>query len=295
MTLPSFNWDDLRYFQALVTTASLAGAATSLGVNQSTVFRRLQALEQITGSRLFERKRSGYRLTPAGNLLYEKVLALNPTIEEIATDFIVDQSAPKRVRIATFAAFAEDYLPNILQKLEQHFSNIEFEISAAREASDLVERVNDIAFRSCDQPPQHLIGKSVLQKPWGLYASDAYLANHPQSIQLSNAAWYQPYRFLHYPNLQQLKAYQWLYREVPDKHIRPGANSLESVAAMCKAGLGVALLCEGIRTQGLVKLTDIPTSTESQFWLLYHPEQRNNSDIPAIVKKLQELITLSFK
>ena len=60
------SWDDFRYVKAIADTRSLAGAAQTLGVNHSTVFRRLGQIEHQLGSRLFERGRAGYALTPAG-------------------------------------------------------------------------------------------------------------------------------------------------------------------------------------------------------------------------------------
>jgi DNA-binding transcriptional LysR family regulator len=60
------SWDDFRYVKAIAGGRSLAGAAEALGVNHSTVFRRLGQIEGQLGSRLFERSRAGYALTPCG-------------------------------------------------------------------------------------------------------------------------------------------------------------------------------------------------------------------------------------
>jgi DNA-binding transcriptional LysR family regulator len=60
------SWDDFRYVKAIAEARSLAGAGEHLGVNHSTVFRRLGQIEQHLGSRLFERGRAGYALTPCG-------------------------------------------------------------------------------------------------------------------------------------------------------------------------------------------------------------------------------------
>ncbi len=65
------SWDDFRYVKAIADTRSLAGAAEALGVNHSTVFRRLGQIEQQLGSRLFERGRGGYGLTPCGEEMVE--------------------------------------------------------------------------------------------------------------------------------------------------------------------------------------------------------------------------------
>src|SRR5260370_36298891 len=65
------NWDDLRYVLAISRGGGLNAAARQLGVNTSSVFRRLGALEQQLEVRLFERIRTGYRLTPAGGAVAE--------------------------------------------------------------------------------------------------------------------------------------------------------------------------------------------------------------------------------
>ncbi|EGC99966.1 LysR family regulatory protein, partial [Burkholderia sp. TJI49] len=61
------SWDDLRLVLAVAQAGSLAGAARRLGVSHATVFRRLAALEAGLRVRLFERTRTGYAPTPAGD------------------------------------------------------------------------------------------------------------------------------------------------------------------------------------------------------------------------------------
>ena len=63
--MPVLDWDDLRYALAIGSAGSLAAAARTLGVNHTTVLRRLDALEAQLGSRLFDRLRSGYQPTAA--------------------------------------------------------------------------------------------------------------------------------------------------------------------------------------------------------------------------------------
>ena len=64
-----FGWDDLRHFLAFARAGSMQAAATALGVNQSTVQRRIAELEGQLGRRLVERHLSGYRLTELGEEL----------------------------------------------------------------------------------------------------------------------------------------------------------------------------------------------------------------------------------
>ena len=64
--LPKLAWSDVPYLLAVCETGSLAGAARLLGVNHSTVFRRVEGAEAALGVRLFERQRGGYAMTAAG-------------------------------------------------------------------------------------------------------------------------------------------------------------------------------------------------------------------------------------
>ena len=63
------HWDDLRIFLAVARDGSISGAAKRLNIQHSTVSRRIRLLETQLGTRLIERKKSGYELTPAGDEL----------------------------------------------------------------------------------------------------------------------------------------------------------------------------------------------------------------------------------
>ena len=67
------NWDDYQYFLKVALLGSLNGAAAALGVNHSTVFRRISSLEDKMDVRLFERLKTGYVLTEAGEEILEQV------------------------------------------------------------------------------------------------------------------------------------------------------------------------------------------------------------------------------
>lgn len=76
----AFAWDDLRYALAVARTGALPAAARDLGINHSTIFRRLNALETKLGTRIFERLPSGFRPTEAG----ERLLACAERMESEA-------------------------------------------------------------------------------------------------------------------------------------------------------------------------------------------------------------------
>ena len=65
------DWDDVRYFLAVARGGSVRAAAGRLGVNHSTVLRRIAQLEERLGAHMFEKLPSGYRLTAAGEEVLE--------------------------------------------------------------------------------------------------------------------------------------------------------------------------------------------------------------------------------
>ena len=71
-----FDWDDLRHLIAVSRQGSTLAAAKTLGVNQSTVHRRLLELEKAIGLTMMKRQPSGYRLTELGEALIDHVLAV---------------------------------------------------------------------------------------------------------------------------------------------------------------------------------------------------------------------------
>ena len=81
--MSTLDWDDLRYALAIGTAGSLAGAARTLGVNHTTVLRRLDALEARLGTRLFDRQRGGYQPTEAGLALVEQARHMATRADEV--------------------------------------------------------------------------------------------------------------------------------------------------------------------------------------------------------------------
>lgn len=78
------DWDDLRLFLAVARSGSISGAAKELGVQHSTISRRIHKLEEGLGVRLFEKKKLGYELTVAGERLQGSAIRMEQ--EAIAVD-----------------------------------------------------------------------------------------------------------------------------------------------------------------------------------------------------------------
>ena len=78
------DWDNLRFFLEVARTGTLMAAARRLGVDHTTVARRLRALEKQAGATLFTREADGHRLTEAGQALLPGAQAMEQAARQIA-------------------------------------------------------------------------------------------------------------------------------------------------------------------------------------------------------------------
>ena len=142
------DWDDVRYFLAVARRGSVRGAAEGLGVNHSTVLRRIAHLEERLGVHLFEKLPAGYRLTAAGEEVLEFADHMEASSHLLETRvFGRDQSARGLLR-ATLPPFLATHLlmPDLADFARMH-PDIEMEISSSGAVANLTNREADVAIR----------------------------------------------------------------------------------------------------------------------------------------------------
>src|SRR5205814_8843140 len=174
-TMQTINWDDLRYFLALVDAGTLSGAARALHVEHTTVARRIDALEASLTVRLFDRFPKGWSLTAEGR----ELIAHARRTEEEMLSFAraAAGSAPLTgiVRISAPPALAAYYLVPRLREPLSRLPLIDIElVGEVREAS-LTRREADIALRLYRPHAPGLAAKSLGAIGYGLYATSRYL------------------------------------------------------------------------------------------------------------------------
>ncbi|TNF20670.1 MAG: LysR family transcriptional regulator [Rhodobacteraceae bacterium] len=284
------NWDDLRVFLAVARAGSLSGAARSLGVNHSTVFRRIAGLEDTLEVRLFERLPTGYALTPAG----EETLGIVESIEtEVATlNRTVtgqDLRLSGTVRITAVDMLAFWILPDHLARFRDAYPRIEIGVTVGNEALDLSRRETDIALRIGNTPPETLVGRRVGQLRFAVYGAPAYCAAHPETG-LADHAWI-GLEGGHGALTRRFEAF------LPG--VRPAlrSNSVACTVRMAKAGLGLAALPCAIAEQkpDLIRLADLPADFGLDLWLLTHEDLRHTARIRAVMDFLTAALTAQLK
>src|SRR5262249_13162213 len=171
------SWDDFRYVKAIADTRSLAGAAETLGVNHSTVFRRLGQIEQQLGSRLFERGRAGYSLTACGEEMVQLAARMGEDIVGFERKVTGRDLRPSgELRITTSDLVLVHLLNAVLAGFRRAYPDIVVEIVASNQRLDLSRRDADIAVRATYQPPDSLWGRKVARIAWAVFGPAAMAA-----------------------------------------------------------------------------------------------------------------------
>lgn len=176
------DWNDLRYFLAVARDGSTLAAARELRVSQTTVARRIAALEEALGVRLFEKRQAGYSLTPDG----QSLLGRAEEVETALNGFTDAASAKSRdvsgvVKITTEEVYAITLLAPLLTELHRLHPEIMIDLDTSQAVRDLGKGEADISLRSTKsgfQQPAGLVGRQLCIDDWALYCSRDYAARN---------------------------------------------------------------------------------------------------------------------
>ena len=294
------NWDDLRYFHAIAEAGTLNGACKRLGVNHSTVFRRINTLETKLGVRLFERRDARYILTGSGEALVARTEQITTAIDEVDRLIVGgDQTLKGTIRITAPDGFACYSLPPLIAEFRALYPGIDIELLASGDDFNLSRLEADIAIRSTSSPPEHLIGRKLFTMPWNLYDSPQFFKKTMGSFGLRQLASYPligPDR-----GLLRIKSMQWVEKHKEKLNIVVRTNTFMAMAALARQGIGVALLpadvAEGLQLVGHIKADhkrgeQKEASFSSDIWLLTHPDYRGNARVRACMQFLTDRLSL---
>lgn len=174
------DWTDLRYFLAVARTGSTLAAGRSLGVSQTTAARRVTALEEALELTLFERRQSGYVLTPAGEALVESARG----VEAAAGSFADVAAAQARdvsgtVKLTAEEVYAVTILAPLLRELHETHPGIRIELDTSEQLRDLAGGGADVALRSSKAlTGDGLVARRIAWDPWTIYCSQSYADAH---------------------------------------------------------------------------------------------------------------------
>ena len=170
------NWDDMRLFLAVARTGSISGGARHLGVQHSTVSRRLRSLEAKLGARLIERKKTGYELTVAGENIKQSALRIER--EMLGVDEALlgkDARLVGPLRVTAINNMASSVFMPMFARFSEMHPQVELHIIVSNTDASLAQREADVAIRMTNSPTDTLIGNRLLTVASTIYGSREYL------------------------------------------------------------------------------------------------------------------------
>jgi len=274
------SWDDFRLIKAIVDSSGLTGAAAYLHVNHSTVFRRLGQIEQAVGLPLFERRKTGYIATPAGEEMAALAARMDDDVSAFARRIAGREIEPSgEVRITTTDTLFLHLLIPILHAFRKAHPSIRIDLVIGNQALNLSKRDADIAIRASDSPPDTLIGRRLATLAWAVYgrADDALAKPEAyESASLFDRDW-----VCLGDQLGHVKAARYVKDRVAPERIVLKTSAVLGLAEAIEAGLGIGPLpCFiGDAKPGLKRMMVPNPDFGTALWLLTHPDIRQSPRI----------------
>ena len=274
-----FAWDDLRIFLQIARTGSLSGAAVALGVNHSTVFRRINAFEAQLGVRLFERLPSGYALTIAGEEMQASAMRVEREIERLDLRLTgQDLKLEGTLVVTTTDTIIENLLTPHLAAFRRAYPGIVLELIIDNQNINLSKRQADVAVRPTRNPPETLVGRRIADIAVAPYATKAYMKGRAED--LAGLDWLSVDE-----SMAHLAAAKWFRDTLPGASVVLRANSLFGLLHTCAAGMGAALLpCfMADNHKRLQRIGEPIHDAGTILWLLTHEDLRHTGRVRAFM------------
>ncbi len=277
------NWDDLRYFVAVVDAGTVSQAARSLEVEHTTVARRIDALEASLEVKLFDRfpkawslTDDGTQLVPVARQVEDSVLALVRSASSVA-------GLDGNVCISGPPLLISHFLIPLMQESMLRLPSISFEFIGETKDANLVRREADIALRLQRPTAPSVTAKLLATIEFGLYGTRQYIDTTPEP----------EWVFIAYnESLAHTPQQQWLEEVANGRRIAFRANEMYALLQGARSGLGLAALPHYLAKNepGLVCVKS-QDSSERKLWLVMHDDVRRSPRVRAVADELIRLFS----
>jgi DNA-binding transcriptional LysR family regulator len=269
-----YQWDDLRVFLAVARERSTLAAARRLGINQTTVARRIAALEHGLGVTLFERDPRGYVLTLHGRALVadaETVEAASLRLQAAATRLARDLAGA--IRITATHPIMRYLVGPVVSAYREIHPEVTFEILSSAKHLSLEAGEADVAFRSAKSlSGDTLIATRLPDIVASVYCSEAYLKRHGAPLDADDLASHDVIVYAGTPGMELLT--NFLSKHASGDRIVGSASAPEDMVGSLLSNVGVSVLpCFlGDATPGLHQCFDPPRELDRSWWVVTSAE-----------------------
>ncbi|MGO4713383.1 LysR family transcriptional regulator [Bradyrhizobium sp. 2TAF24] len=276
------DWDDFRFVLAIVRGGTVSAAAKQLGVDHTTVIRRVDRLERRLSAKLFDRRKTGYQLTEAGHRVAGSAEVIESTVAA-NQDLIGGSKAhlTGTVRIGAPDGFGTHFLAPRLVKFTELYPDLDLQLVATARLFSLSKREADIAISLALPKEGHIVGRKLVDYSLGLYAAPAYLARTPAIRSRDDLI---GHRFVGYiEELLYTPELDYLPQISPKITARFRSANLIAQYNATLAGFGIAVLPHFMARseERLQPILRDSVSILRSFWLLMHADSKDLARIRA--------------
>ncbi len=290
------SWDDYRFFLAVARTGQLSAGGQRLGVDHTTVSRRIRSLEESLDAKLFDRAPGGYTLTQAGHDLL-------PIAEQIEAGAVLAEGTiggqretlAGAVRIGVPEGVAAYIVVKAAQKLCETYPKLELQLVAAPRKFSLSNRDADFVIAVSRPDTGRLKAQKIADYKLHVYGSKDYLAQHQSVAKVDDLKHLRGIGYV--PDLIVDKELDYI--PLVDRSFRPHLTST-SIDVQLQAvlnGAGVCILHDFIaeRHENLVKVLPEEISFKRTFWMIVHEDyaklERIRTCSSAIVERMRAVLS----
>ncbi|HOB45221.1 MAG TPA: LysR family transcriptional regulator [Zoogloea sp.] len=273
------NWDDLRFLVEIGRSATLAAAARHLKVDQTTVARRLRALEDALGTPLFERSDGHWRPTGVGADVLERAMRIEEDVAGLARLAEAGaQAVSGVVRLTAVGAIVGDYLVPRLPGLYARHPELVVELIASNDNLNVSRREADIAIRLARPESGDFLIRKLADVGFAVYGPA-----QPDPTRSDDWVTYDD-ELAHTPEMR------WLAGQLAGGRVRLRSNKLAGLLGAVAVGIGRAVLPCFLAdaTPGLVRESGPQPVLSRDLWLLVHPDARRLPRVAAVADWLGE-------
>ncbi|MCC7536114.1 MAG: LysR family transcriptional regulator [Deltaproteobacteria bacterium] len=289
---PSVEWNDLRYFLAVLREGNLVRAASRLGIDPTTVGRRVSALEERIGARLFDRTPEGWIATPAGRRLEPSAARMEDAAAAAEREIAGADARPEGVVLVTATEMlATRFLAPHLGRFATKHPGIELHLLCTNKLLNLGRREADVSLRLSRPKEENVVAKKLTTIPLALYASSAYLdeVGRPADPEKSLAG----HRVLLFSESRAFESEnRWMLERMSDARVVLRSDSVSSVMSAAVGGLGIALLPRvvGDAEPRLERVVTRSAPAEREIWQSVHRDLARNARIRAVTEFLGKVL-----
>lgn len=278
--MQNVEWGDLPFLLALSRANTMTAAAKKLAVNQTTVARRLDALEESLGVQLVERRRDGITLTEEGWEAVRIAEEMEGAAMELERSLLGSSAELAGLLRVTTADMISVQHPELFASFAKAYPNIELELVTGYGVLSLSRREADVAIRLTNKPAENLFGRKLVRVEYALYGEKALVSSMGRAPVST------------YPWLTWTKSSaagvteRWMKKHVPNANIVCRLDSSLTMFSSVEAGAGIAFLpcAYGDASDRLKRLRPPEAGFGYDLWVLTHRDLAKTARVRAFLR-----------